>query len=208
MLPPTLVAARKPGAPHRCPGAAGGRVLRYMDRLLVTLCLLTSVVLLYRCLVFTGGLLPFGPGSSADGVDGRSGGTTVIAATATSQGTGNLVTELVIDRFGRTRSTTVTQNGQDMSITVLGSDSSLRSRRAALRRAAVERQPVVGAAALDAGEQEQEPEAYPGLPRDFDAQVGDLVAPVCSKGFDETGRAQPRSWPLPCWAAGLPDVPS
>ncbi|EFN51509.1 hypothetical protein CHLNCDRAFT_140196 [Chlorella variabilis] len=205
MLPPTLVAARKPGAPHRCPGAAGGRVLRYMDRLLVTLCLLTSVVLLYRCLVFTGGLLPFGPGSSADGVDGRSGGTTVIAATATSQGTGNLVTELVIDRFGRTRSTTVTQNGQDMSITVLGSDSSLRSRRAALRRAAVERQPVVGAAALDAGEQEQEPEAYPGLPRDFDAQaylmyhpdlrkLGMSTADEAKQHYLQQGRAEGRPY--------------
>ena len=157
MQPPTLT-ARKPSPHHR--GAALGLQL---DRLLATLCLLASATLLYRCLVFTGGL-PFGGGGSG----GAS--TTVISATTTAPGAGNVVTQLVIDRLGRTRSTTVTHSDQGMSITVLGSDASLRSRRAALRQAVAQRRAAY--ATLEApGEQQQEPEAYPGLPHDFDPQA-------------------------------------
>jgi hypothetical protein len=176
MLPTTLPSTRKPPV-HRHP--AGGSHWLHLDRLLVTLCLLASVTLLYRCLVFTGGLLPLYSGGAAAGA-------TIVSTTVRNARGPNVVTELVIDRQGRTHSTTVTQDERGMSITVLGSGASLHGRRAALRRAAAERS-AGAAAALDAqpaGQRQQrqqqqhadEPEAYPGLPRDFDAEVGGAAA--------------------------------
>ena len=135
------------------PGSNTGRLgwlWRHADRLLMTLCLLASLTLLYRCLAITGGLLPYGGGGTR----------TVISTTTTLRGSsnaGNVVT--------------VTQSEQGMSITVLGGDASLRSRRATLRQAAVQRKTASAAVALADVEQE-EPEAFPGLPHDFDAQAG------------------------------------
>ena len=215
MLPATLPALK--GGAQRHPAGAGGGHLRHLDRLLVTLCLLASVTLLYRCLAFTGGLPLLGVGGGASSTSSSRGGATVISTTVHHQGLGggarggssrggNVVTELVIDSNGRTRSTTVTDEAEGLSITVLGSgsggsrsggggggDASLRSRRASLRQAAVQRQAVAAAAALAAGDpghhqqggqQQRKAEdagAYPGLPRDFDTQVRRRVAACCCR---------------------------
>lgn len=198
MLPTaTMAGARRP-APR--PGERSAVAAHFLDRALLTLCLLASLVLLYRCLIVTGDLLP---GSGA-----ASAGATVISTTTTVRGSGGpggraggVVTEqLVIDRFGHTRSTTVTQSDSGMSITVTGSDGNggMRGRRAAAglrgafgsRRAAAGGAAAGSAAAVSAADaaaaRQQELQAFPGLPHDFDAQVG-CMGQCCQCALVSTG---------------------
>ncbi|PSC70539.1 alternative oxidase [Micractinium conductrix] len=194
-------------APRRLPcgsDGGGGGVPRasaawHLDRLLVTLCLLASVTLLYRCIVFTGGLLPLG-GSA----------TVITTATAGDGSAAGVITELTVDRFGRARSTTFTQGDTGMSITVMGGGSGgRRGRRAGLRTAggaAAAAKAAVAAHGDAAGNsQTDEPQAFPGLPADFDPQaylmyhpdlraLGITTADHAKAHYLQEGRAQGRPY--------------
>ncbi len=189
MLPTATMAGarRSPARPELRGGFGAGHSV---DRTLLTLCLLASLLLLYRCIVVTGGLLP---GGGAGAAAAAAAGATVISTTTTVHGgsggaaaaaASGVVTELVVDRFGRARSTTVTRSEAGTTITVTGSGgaaaAALRGRRAALhggssggstaRRSG--RAAIAAAAAARGRGRQHGPKAFPGLPADFDAQVG------------------------------------
>lgn len=188
MLPTaTMAGGRRPGPRPELRGSLGAGHL--VDRALLTLCLLASLLLLYRCLAVTGGLLP---GAGA-GVAAAAAGATVISTTTTVRGGGDgataaasgVVTELVVDRFGQARSTTVTRSEGGTTITVTGSaegaGAALRARRGTLRGGGGSggstarrsgRAAIAAAAAARARGRQHGPRAFPGLPADFDAQVG------------------------------------
>lgn len=145
---PSLTPARRGGlTPPRTSSSGGGSGggLAHFDRALIALCLLASLALLYRCLAMPASVLPLGAGGTAAGA------ATVIA---TVRGGGSVEAQLLVGSGGR--------------LAAAAAATSPRSRRATLRGAAAARQAQLG------GGREGGPagEVLPGLPPDFDAQVG------------------------------------
>ena len=122
--------------------------LRHLDRVLLAACLLASLALLYRGLVF-----------APAGLGGGSEESTVISATTTVVGGSQLGLSLTVRGGSK------------------GGSTSPRSRRAALRQVAARARGAVDAA-LHAGaaqqrQQRQQPAGkLEGVPADFDAEVG------------------------------------
>ncbi|KAL4423672.1 hypothetical protein ABPG75_000973 [Micractinium tetrahymenae] len=172
-------------------------------------------------MVVTGGVLP---GAGTGAAAAAAAGATVISTTTTVHGgsggaaaASGVVTELVVDRFGRARSTTVARSEGGTTITVTGSSAgaaaaALRGRRAALRGGSGSsgarrsgRAAIAAAAAAKGLERQHGPKAFPGLPADFDAQtylmyhpdlrrLGIDTADAAKQHYLQQGRAEGRPY--------------
>jgi hypothetical protein len=101
--------------------------------------------------------------------------TTVISTTQVLRKDSAVYTELVIDKDGKSQSTTVTSGESGVKVTVVeggkGSLASLRQQEAAA-----------------ASQQQQQ--QYPGLPKDFDAQVSWACAPLSIRSRGRAARSR------------------
>lgn len=143
MLPVT-----SPSAPYKRGGAYRHGGMRWSrDGWLVAMFSLAAVFLLYRGINYA---------NRTPGV------TTVISTTQVLRKDSAVYTELVIDKDGKSQSTTVTSGESGVKVTVVEGGKGLAS----LRQEAAAAQ-----------QQQQQQQQYPGLPKDFDAQAYLLYHP-------------------------------
>lgn len=161
MLPVTA----GPAGSGRRSSSSTVRPANHLDQLLLACCVIATCFLVWRLHSFSGiggagGLLPH---------HDESGGISVISST-TVNGAGAF-TELIVDRNGKAKQTTVTRDDSGLSVTVLSDeeDGIGGSNRAA--RSKHRRQQQQRAAERRRQQQERDQQLYPGLPRDFDAQI-------------------------------------
>eukprot|EP00887_Chlorella_sp_A99_P002549 scaffold6.g2549.t1 len=143
-------------------GAARQQRLGYTDQFLLACCVAATCFLLWRLHSFSG--------AGLGAVHGRAaGGISVISTTTVGKGKGGaVVTELVIDKDGKAKSTTVTQDDSGLSVTVLSDEEEAGLGSAALEYRLQQQQ---RAAERRRQQQERDQQLYPGLPRGFDAQA-------------------------------------
>ena len=154
MLPITQPSAPYPG--RKGHGRHGGGLRWSRDGVLLLLLALAGLFVLYRGINYA---------SRTPGV------TTVISTTQVLRKDSAVYTELVVDKDGKTQSTTVTSGEAGVKVTVVeGGGAGLAA--ASLR---TQQQGGAGAASQQAAaaaqQQQQQQQQYPGLPIDFDAQV-------------------------------------